>query len=102
MRNFLIAGLLCLGLGATAISPAYAKPAASPTPATKTAAKAALVDINSADAKTLEALPGIGKVYGAAIIKGRPYTGKDDLLNRKILPKATYKNISDKIIAKKK
>lgn len=99
MRNFLLAGLLCLGLSAAAVSPVHAKPAAAATPA---AAKTALVDINSADEATLSALPGIGKAYSAKIIKGRPYNGKDDLLNRKILPKATYAKISDKIIAKRK
>jgi len=61
-----------------------------------------LLDINSATKKELSALPGIGDVRSDAIIKGRPYKGKDDLVQKNIIPDSVYQQIKDKIIAKQK
>jgi len=75
-------------------------PASSARPAT--ASSSSLMDINSASEKDLDTLPGIGKSRADAIIKNRPYNGKDDLVNRNVLPQNVYDGIKDKIIAKKK
>jgi competence protein ComEA len=57
------------------------------------------LDINTATADQLKAIPGIGDVYSKRIIDGRPYTAKNQLTSRGILPAATYNKIKDQIIA---
>jgi len=112
-RKTILALCLCVCTGF--VTPSYAQavqPAvpgnASPAPTTKPsnakpAAKPSatqLLDINTASAQELSALKGIGDVRAANIIKSRPYKGKDELVQKNIIPPAVYAAIKDKIIAK--
>jgi competence protein ComEA len=88
-------------------APAASAPAASPksAPAAASAGKSAaekpaIIDINSASKDELDALPGIGSVRAEAIIKGRPYKGKDELHRKKIIPMNVYEGIKDRIVAR--
>jgi competence protein ComEA len=116
MRHFTLASLAAtaLTLGLLTATPMMAQTPAPATggkmaPAPKAssdkmapAPKAELLDINSATADELKALKGIGDAYSAKIIAGRPYKGKDELLQKNIVPEKTYAEIKDKIIAKQK
>jgi len=90
---------MVLVFAATLSFAADPKAPAKPTPPAK-AAKAELIDINTATKAELSALPGIGDVYSQKIIDGRPYAKKNQLKSKKIIPAGVYDKIKGMIIAK--
>jgi DNA uptake protein ComE-like DNA-binding protein len=104
---FLVAALAATGIAFAqkAETPKTAAPAKTEAkkeaaPAKTEAKKAELMDINSASEKDLATLKGIGEARSKAIVKGRPYKGKDELVQKKIIPQNVYDDIKDQIIAK--
>ncbi len=80
--------------GAASAQKSQHSPSASTTPSGK------LIDINSASADELKALPGIGDAYAQKIISGRPYANKTQLKSKGIIPASTYEKISGQIVAR--
>ena len=91
-------GLGVLGCDAPRDSKAADKPKATESKSTES--KSTLIDINRASAEELMALKGIAEARAKAIIKGRPYARKDELVQQKIVPQSVYDDIKDQIIAK--
>jgi DNA uptake protein ComE-like DNA-binding protein len=57
------------------------------------------VDINSASAARLSALPGISLARAQRIVAGRPYSTPHDLVDKGFISEEEYRRISDKIAA---
>jgi DNA uptake protein ComE-like DNA-binding protein len=91
--------LLFALLGSAGDGQSAASPAPHQTIAEKIAASKGLLDINTATAEQLKALPGMGDAYVQRVVAGRPYTAKNQLTTRGILPAAEYERIRELIIA---
>ena len=96
-------------IAALACAPAWAQKSESPKPDTRSDAlrtesvKAApsnvRLNLNKATAGELAKLPGVGEARAKAIIKGRPYKSKDELVRRKIVPDNVYEDIKANVYA---
>jgi DNA uptake protein ComE-like DNA-binding protein len=109
----LMASMTLIGCTAESRSPdAIRKDTANVTSATTRDAKAmalgivdglrqkGTVNINKADRRDLESLPGITPEKADLIIAHRPYERVEDLLRRHLITKSEYDRIVDKTTAK--
>ncbi len=89
--NIVVIAALVVGIS----TEAFAKKKKAADEAAPSAGNAALIDLNSADQKTLESLPGVGKSTAKAIIAGRPYKSVDDLKKVKGISESKFNKIKD-------
>ena len=74
-----------------------ATPAVAATKAPASPTQSAPLDLNTATAAQLNALPGIGDTRAAAIIAARPYASINDLLTKKVVTQAIFDKIKGSI-----
>jgi competence protein ComEA len=65
--------------------------------ATDTISKSGKININTADLKQLDSLPGIGESRATKIIANRPYKNVQELLDKKTITKDVFQKIIDQI-----
>lgn len=99
IRGKLFPGLLLAGLVAGTSAAQTAPVRQNQSIAEKIAVSKQLLDINTATAAELSALPGMGAAYTQRVIAGRPYSAKNQLVQRGILPESAYTKIKEYIIA---
>lgn len=63
------------------------------------AGKPELLDLNTATPAELAALPGMGGEYVRRVVAHRPYTAKNQLVTRGILPAEEYERIAPLVVA---
>jgi DNA uptake protein ComE-like DNA-binding protein len=103
MKRRVRTGLAWVALMALLVmSPVASVASAAEKGSAPVAATSEVLDLNTATADQLKALPGIGEAYSKKIVAGRPYKRKDELVQKQVLPQATYDKIKDQIIAKQK
>jgi DNA uptake protein ComE-like DNA-binding protein len=66
------------------------------------AAKAKVIDINTASRDDLKTLPGIGDAEADRIVAGRPYTSKANLVTKNVLPEGVFLSIRHSVTVQSK
>jgi len=95
-----VATFALASLAAPVCAQAAKEPAKTEIKQPAPAPKKATLDLNTASADELKALPGIGEAYSKKIIENRPYARRDELVKKKVIPQATYDKIKDQIMVK--
>jgi competence protein ComEA len=96
MRLLCVVALLLLG---AALNPAWAQMSFEQQLTRSRQPVAEPLDINLATPRQLNALPGFGPAYTRRVIAGRPYTAKNQLATRGVIPPGAYERVSGLIVA---
>src|SRR5215472_8304409 len=98
LRRRILAAVLLIASSVFAAMPVsvVAQAKSTKTPAGSPTDK---LDINTASIDQLKSFPGIGDAYAKRIVDGRPYTAKNQLVSKGVLPQGVYDKIKDSIIA---
>jgi DNA uptake protein ComE-like DNA-binding protein len=106
MKRLIVLLIVALfSTGALTAPDAWAQAPKTTPPAAKSDMKAMghdPLDLNTASEADLKMIPGIGDAYAKKIVQNRPYKRKDELVQKKVVPQATYDKIKDHVIAKQK
>lgn len=78
---------------------AAAPKAATQKPSAMSTMQSGALDINTATEAQLKAIPGIGDVYAKRIVSNRPYTSKDQLVSKGVLPQGVYNKVKGQLVA---
>jgi competence protein ComEA len=70
-----------------------------PVKAEKKPASNVRLNLNAASAAEFARLPGVGAAGAKAIIRGRPYRSKEELLKKKIVSESVYEDIKVNVYA---
>ncbi len=97
LQRFLV--LLALGAALNVGAQAVAQVSFEQQLARSRQPSADLLDINTATPRQLNALPGFGPAYTRRVIAGRPYSAKNQLVTRGVLPLEAYQRVSALIVA---
>ena len=73
--------------------------AAVPVPGVASGSSDGKIDVNTATFAELRALPGMGDEYARRVIRFRPYSARNQLATKGILPQAEYERIQDLVVA---
>ena len=101
LRNILCGAGLVFALAAMPAigAPAPAGQVAAGPSASAASSKWVPVDINTASGRPTKTLPGVGDTYARRIVQGRPYTSKNQLVTKGILPQNVYAKVQNQIVA---
>ena len=99
LRNVLGGAALVFALAALPATAAVAQTATRNSPSMSPATKMGSMDINTASVDQLRTLPGIGDTYARRIVAGRPYSSKNQLVTKGVLPRNVYDKVQHMIIA---